>query len=74
MDSREISKIAENFKRDFGKLMKHNQELLNQLPAEYDQKKAEIQKDLETIMNSTNKQDESKINEILRKYGNLHSR
>lgn len=74
MDSGEISKLAENFKRDFGKLMKYNQDLLNQLPAEYDQKKAEIQKDLETIMNSANKQDESKINEIIRKYGSIHSR
>lgn len=74
MDSKEILKITENFKRDFQKLMKHNQELLDQLPDEFQQKKMEIQSDLESIMSSVNKKNVSGINEIINKYGSIHRR
>ena len=70
MDINEINKLAENFKKDFDKLMNFQNELLAQLPDSYAKQRAEIQNDIEGVMSAVKNNDLSKLNELVKKYGN----
>lgn len=70
MDLNEINKLADNFKKDFDKLMNFQSELLAQVPEEHAKKRAEIQNDIEGVMSAVKNNDLSKLNELVKKYGN----
>jgi hypothetical protein len=74
MDINEINKLAENFKKDFDKLMDFQTELLAQIPNEYAKQKVEIQNDIENVLNAVKNNDLSKLNELNKKYGNYNNR
>lgn len=70
MDPNEINKLAENFKKDFDKIMNFQSQLLAQLPETYAKQKAEIEKDIEGVMGAVKNNDLSKLNDLVKKYGN----
>ena len=70
MDINEINKLAENFKKDFDKLLNFQSEQLAKLPDEHATKRAEIQNDIESVMGAVKNNDLSKLNELVKKYGN----
>ena len=74
METDEILKMAKNFQKDFDKIIEFNNGLLSQLPAEYDKQKAEIKADIESVINAAKKNDITKLNELMRKYGNSNNR
>jgi hypothetical protein len=74
MNAEEINQMAKNFQRDFNKLIDYNQKLMNDLPPEFNEQKAEIQKDLEKILSSAKNNDISGINEIITRYGSSNNR
>jgi BMFP domain-containing protein YqiC len=74
MNAEEINQMAKNFQRDFNKLIDYNQKLINDLPPEFNEQKAEIQKDLEKILSSAKNNDISGINEIITRYGSSNNR
>jgi len=74
MDIKEINKLAENFKRDFDKLINFQSELLAQLPDEHAKQRVEIQNDVEAVMGAVKNNDLSKLNELVKKYGNNNNR
>ena len=74
MDTKDILKMADNFKRDFDKLVQFNNKLLSELPAEYDKQKAEIQADVERVISAAKNNDITKLTELMQKYGNSNNR
>lgn len=74
MDINEINKLAENFKRDFDKLINFQNELLTQLPDSYAKQRADIQNDIEDVMGAVKNNDLSKLNELVKKYGNNNNK
>jgi hypothetical protein len=74
MDINEINKLAENFKKDFDKLINFQSELLTQLPDNYAKQRADIQNDIEGVMGAVKNNDLSKLNELVKKYGNNNNK
>ena len=74
MDFSEINKLAENFKKDFDKIINFHNELLSQIPEQYSKQRAEIQSDVENVLNSVKNNDLSKLNELIKKYGNNNNK
>ena len=74
MDVNEINKLAENFKKDFDKLMNFQNNLLSQIPDQYAKQRAEIQNDMETVLSAVKKNDLSSLNTLIKKYANNDNR
>jgi hypothetical protein len=70
----EINKLAENFKKDFDKLMNFQNNLLSQIPDQYAKQRAEIQNDMETVLSAVKKNDLSSLNTLIKKYANNDNR
>jgi hypothetical protein len=69
MDLNEINKLADNFKKDFDKLINFQGQLLAQLPEEHAKQRAEIQNDIEGVIGAVKNNDLTKLNELVKKYG-----
>lgn len=74
MDVNEINKLAENFKKDFDKLMNFQNNLLSQIPDQYAKQRTEIQNDMETVLSAVKKNDLSSLNTLIKKYANNDNR
>lgn len=74
MDVNEINKLAENFKKDFDKLMNFQNNLLSQIPDQYAKQRTEIQNDMENVLSAVKKNDLSSLNNLIKKYANNDNR
>lgn len=74
MDINEINKLADNFKKDFDKLLNFQNQLVSQIPDQYAKERAEIQNDVESVIHAVKNNDLSKLNNLVKKYGNSNNR
>lgn len=74
MDFKEINNLADNFKKDFDKLMNFHNNLLSQIPEQFAKQRNEIQNDVENVLNAVKNNDLSKLNELVKKYGNNNNK